>query len=250
MEIGDERADVAGVLGLNFSIAVLERAHDALHRRGPAVPVALVDAVVLADIGGADAGVREQELADRGVEREAVHALASGVDQHRARAVEDVPGRRLAIPRLQAVTLGRALLLAGDAAVDREDRADRDVDVDVHRAVERIVEQHVLALLLPRAHARRLVLLGGGDAHAPGVLDRVAHRLVGEHVELLLQIAGHVEGAAAAEDVGQTRPAHLARDDLRREAQVVEQVGELARSLRVEPFLLHDEALNRHDGRE
>src|SRR6266702_3759640 len=98
MEVCDERADVAGVLRLDLPLAVLERAHHALHRRGPAVPVAFVDAVVLADRGGGDVGVRQQKLADRGIEGEAVHPLSRGVDEHRTRAVQDVARRDLLFP--------------------------------------------------------------------------------------------------------------------------------------------------------
>src|SRR5947209_8773850 len=90
--------------------------------------------------------MREQELADRWIERESVRALAGGVHQHGARPIEDVARGNLAAARLQHV-LELTVAAARDLADDREDGADRDVHVDVRRAVERIEEQAVLAAL-------------------------------------------------------------------------------------------------------
>src|SRR2546422_3704004 len=60
-------------------------------------------AVVPADRRRPDVGVRQQKLADRGIEGEAVHALPCGVDQHRARAVQDVTRGDLFLSQLKAV---------------------------------------------------------------------------------------------------------------------------------------------------
>src|SRR5438445_781469 len=86
-----------------------------------------------------------------------------------------------------------------------------------------------------------------GHAHAPGVLHAVAHGLVREEIELLLQVARDVDRTGGPEDIREPGAAHVARDDLGGETQVVQQVRQLPRGLRVEPLLLHDEALNRDD---
>ena len=73
--------------------------------------------------------------------------------------------------------------------MDREDRPDRNIDVDIGRAIERIVEQDVLppTPVLADLHGNgMLVFLGRHDAHPSGVLDAVTHRLVRENIELLL----------------------------------------------------------------
>src|SRR3989441_12919709 len=57
MEVGDEGADVARVPGLDLALAVLERRHDTLHRRGPPGSVALVHSVVLPHRGRLDVGM-------------------------------------------------------------------------------------------------------------------------------------------------------------------------------------------------
>ena len=74
--------------------------------------------------------MREQELADRRIEREAVRALPRRVHEHRARAVDDVARGHLTTAGLQHV-LELTVAAARDLADDGEDRADRHVHVDV-----------------------------------------------------------------------------------------------------------------------
>src|SRR3989442_1503973 len=101
---GGVRAGVArAVRAARRGVVDLEPVHVALGAIGPAEVVPLVDAVDPAARRGADIGVGEQELADGGLEREAVHAMAGGVDEHGARAVHDVTRAQLSVPRLQAV---------------------------------------------------------------------------------------------------------------------------------------------------
>ena len=78
-------------------------------------------------------------------------------------------------------------------------------------------------------------------------MHALPHRLVREQVELLLQVSRNVHGSRRAEDVRQSGAAHVARDDFRGQAQVIEQVRQLTRRLGVEPLLLHDEPFNRDD---
>ena len=81
------------------------------------------------------------------------------------------------------------------------------------------------------------------------MLDAVPHRVVRENVEFLLHFALHVDRTEFTEDVGEAGAAHLARDDLRRETEIVEEVRQLPGGFGVQPLLLHDVALNRDDGR-
>ena len=52
MDVGDEGSDIARVLRFHTStVAILERADHALDPRRPLVPVTLIDAVILPDVG-------------------------------------------------------------------------------------------------------------------------------------------------------------------------------------------------------
>ena len=122
----------------------------------------------------------------------------------------------------------------GLAAQDRKDRADADVHVDVARAVERIEDDDVLAVLaVALDDDRLLVLLRSHDRHVAAVAQAVQQRLVGEHVELLHRLALHVLLAGRAEDVDQPGPADLRGDDLGGQRDAGQQPGELAAGLRM-----------------
>ena len=133
--------------------------------------------------------MRQQEFADRRIERKAVHALPRRVDEHRARAVEDVTSGDLRATLLQTIGERAGSPFGSAATMDRKDRPDRNVDVDVGRAIEWIIQQDVLpaAPVLADFHRNRaLVFLRRDDADSTSVLDAVAHGLVREHIELLL----------------------------------------------------------------
>ena len=175
--------------------------------------------------------------------------LARGVHQHRARAVHDVTGRHLPAARLQHVGR-RAPAVHAYPAVDAEDGADRGVDVDVGGAVERIEEDGVLAdWVFGGNRDDVLVFLRTHYADPPGVLQAVLDGLVGEDIELLLLLALHVQDAGGAKDVDQAGAADCGGDDLGRERDVVEQIGQLPRRLGVAVLLIENEALDGGDGR-
>ena len=93
------------------------------------------------------------------------------------------------------------------------------------------------------------VFLATHHADPAGVLQAVLDRLVGEHVELLLLLALHVLGALLAQDVDQAGPPDGRGDDLGRQGDVVEQIGQLPRGLGVAVLLVEDEALDGRDRR-
>ncbi len=164
VDVRDERPDVAGA---EASLGLQVR-HQLLLLPGPARVVRLVDRVdLLGRVRNPHLRMAEEELADRGIQREAVHARAAGVHEHRGRAVHDVPGGDLPRARLKAVgqhaPLARAAL-----AVDAEDRADGHVHVDVGGAVQRIEDHDVVAgIELLGDRDQILALLGGHARDSP-----------------------------------------------------------------------------------
>ena len=152
--------------------------------------------------------------------------------------------------RLQAVLERSRPALGCDAAVDRENGPDRDIDVDVARSVERIEEQHVLPHRQAGRHGDRLlVLLGGQHAGPAGVLHALERTVSLANTSsfccsspwtLVVPISPRMSDEAG--------PAHVARNDLGGETDIVQQVRQLARGFRELALLLDDESLNRDDG--
>ena len=124
VDVADHRAEVARrVLLARLALALLDRRHVVAQRLVPLPAVGLVDRVDgLAARGHLHVGLRQHELADRLVEREALARLAAeGDDERRRGGVEAVAGDDEAVARLQgrgeAVALGRAapLVVVADA---------------------------------------------------------------------------------------------------------------------------------------
>ena len=139
-------------------------------------------------------------------------------------------------------------MVVGDA-VDREDRADGDVDVDVARPVEGVEEHDVLPLAVVEQQRDRLgVLLGPDEAHLPAAAQRADELLVGQEVELLLDLALDVDVAGVAEQVHEPGLPHVAVDDLGRDGDVAEEPGELALRAGALGLALDDELLQRLEG--
>src|SRR5690606_15056594 len=111
------------------------------------------------------------EAADLAVEGERVRAVADGQHQRGLRAVDAVARGDLGGARLQVVRVG-GRDHAFRAAQHREDGADRDVDVDVRRTVERIEQQQVAAARIVAGNRLAVVHLLRRQARqvaAPGV---------------------------------------------------------------------------------
>ena len=242
MEVGDQRAHVAGAVGPPGGVVVhLHPVDVALHALGPLRVVALVGAVDATARGGADVGVGEQELTDARLVGEAVHAIARRVDEHRARAVQDVAGAQLAPARLQHVLVGAAAR-AREPRQDREDRADVHVRVDVGRAVEWIEVHDIATDRHALGHLDDvLVLLGRDHGQLTRAAEHAHDRLVREDVQLLDLLALHVDRAGGAEHVREPRADDGLVDHLRGQRDIEQQAGELPTGLGMLSLLLEHE---------
>ncbi len=147
MHVGDHRRHPAHVevLAAHAGLAGQTFVDVALDRRFPEALVRSVDREVARCRRDLQIRVGEQEFADFAIEGETVRAVADGQHQHRRRAVQArsrqppvcVPGCR------KSLAVGDVAVVR--AAQDREDAADRQIDVDIRRAVERFEDQQVLA---------------------------------------------------------------------------------------------------------
>ena len=251
MDVDDEGPGVARREGAAArGVVRAERLDEAPRPLGPAGEEPLVAGVVAAAARDPDVGVREEELADAGVEREALDARLRPrrVDEHRGRAVDEVARDDLLL-RDAREELGLGVDGAGAAdAPHGEDRADGAVDVEVRGAVERVDEDDVLprrgrdGLVLGEA-GREVHLLGDDGRDELPVGEGLEEDVVREGVELLLLLALDVRPAGGTEDLGEARAGEDARDPLPRERELREEGGELAGRLRVAALGLEEVAV-------
>ena len=159
--------------------------------------------------------MRQQEFAELRVQREAVRAASDRQYEHRRWTVQCVTGRDLPGAGLQKI-------LDPDRAAPlwctqhREDASDREVHVDVGGAVERIEREQVIARrdIGVLGEPRILHFLRQHASHIAAPLQALKKLLVGQHVELVLGLALHVDRTGLAVQPGQNSVRHLARQRL------------------------------------
>src|SRR3569623_767897 len=243
VHLGHHRGDPAHVeiLGPGAVLALQTLVDIALHWLFPEALVGSVDRELLGVGRDLDVGVGEIVFADVAVERKAVHAVAAGDHQHGGRPVQRVTGADLLGAGLQEVFGGDFFFTFGRFQ-DREDRAHRDVDVDVARAVERIEQQQVLALRVLRGDGQDLVhFLRGHAREVARPVGGFDHHIIGDHVELLLILALHVLGAGTTQHARERALVHGVRDHFGGGDDIVEQQSELAGGAGDAALLFDDE---------
>lgn len=72
-----------------------------------------------------------------------MYAAAGGVNQHGGRAIHDISRSDLFVAGLQEIFFGDRRADGRHAAINRENRTDRDVNVDVRRAIQRVHQHHI-----------------------------------------------------------------------------------------------------------
>ena len=116
-----------------------------------------------------------------------------------------------------------------DLAQDAEDGADRDVDVDVAAAVQRIGQQHVFALRAAVGHdVNRVHFLAGHRRKVAAPLVGFNQHFVADDVELFLQLTLEVGGSGGAEHIAQGPLVHGDGDALAGARHDFDQQAQLA----------------------
>src|SRR5215470_5418225 len=111
--------------------------------------------------------------------------MSRRVYHHRARAINEIPGGNLVDAFLKAILEAPIGRVVRNSTVNRENRSDAGIDVDVRRSVQRVKHQDILSLLgtgnwndvgrfFRRHHAEMAVMAHGA-----------ANRLLRKLVELL-----------------------------------------------------------------
>jgi hypothetical protein len=176
-----------------------------------------------------------------------VNPSAGGVDEHGGRAVDYVAGGQQLVAGLQEVFQFAGAPL-GQATVDCEYGTDRDVGVDVRRAIQRIEHEYIGVLFgrVGRQAHDLLFLLGRHPGHRRQPLQGVHHHFLGQDVQLLLLLALNVHRTPGTQYVHQAGSLHLGLYDLGCHPDASEYVGEKSPALRVQVLLIGDETLQCH----
>ena len=132
--------------------------------------------------------------------------------QRELRSVDEEAGGKLPVSRLQKGG-GRIGVRRAGCREEREDGADRDIGIDVRRAVERVDGERQPGAGIEQHRHRQFLGSVPGDRR---VAHRVEEDLVGIDVEVLLQVAVGIGAAARfadgrAERAGIDGPADLER---------------------------------------
>src|SRR5687768_6332773 len=93
-----------------------------------------------------------------------------------------------------------------------------------------------------------LVLFGSHAAQVAAVIERLEDDLVGPEVELLHVIAGRILLIRTTQNIDQSGHVDLARDQLGRKGNVIQQIAECAARFRMPALLLENVALDGDDG--
>ena len=150
VDVGDHGARVAERIRATGGLVGRAQVFDerALSRM-PRRDVAFVDAVDLALLRDADVRVRQEKLAGGAVHGEAVGAVARRVHERGRGPVHDVACRDLLASGPER---RRSRRIPSAARTQREDGADRPVDVEVGRAVHGVAGDHEAGRALALAH--------------------------------------------------------------------------------------------------
>src|SRR5579863_7856184 len=99
-------------------------------------------------------------------------ALAGAIHNHRARPVEKISRGHLLGSSPQTV-FHRSVAGSADPAMDRKNSPDAYVGIDIRRTVERVIDQHIVALGKFRRYAYQVgTLLGNHYAEVAAVVHR------------------------------------------------------------------------------
>src|SRR5690606_14541267 len=166
--------------------------------------VAFVDGVGVALLREAHTFLAQAEHTQRRIVGESVYTATGGVDQHGGGAVNNVTGGNLLATRLQEILFGDPRTHRRNATVNRENGSNRDVNVDVGGAVERVHQNNVFCVFTPFENDNLIFFFRGDTRNDVARAQCCFQFFIREQVKFLLNLALNVLGTAGTQDIDQT----------------------------------------------
>src|SRR5439155_21141613 len=158
--------------------------------------------------------MRQEKLAETRIEGIAMHTVAGGVDEHCARTIDHISGSYLLRSWLQQIVRSTFCTFA-DLVMNRENRADGNVDVNIRGPIKRVEEYYIRpAWIFRRRHDRLSRFFRGHGTDVPACFQRLDECLMREDIEFRYLLALDVFVAREPENIHQSRFIHLAGDHL------------------------------------
>ncbi|CCJ89928.1 hypothetical protein BN132_1856 [Cronobacter turicensis 564] len=215
VEIRHQRTDIPrGIRALGRFIFFLAIFDVLLHAHREFNVIPFVNGVRIAAGREAHTLLAQAEYAKRRIVGKGMHAAAGGIHQHGGGAVNHITRSNLLAARLQEIFHRDRRPDWRHAAIDRENGADRDVDINVRRAIQRIHQDDILRVFAAFENDNLVFFFGGDARHDIACLKRGFELFIGEQIEFLLRLALYVFDAAGTQDIDQTGLIDIAVDDL------------------------------------
>lgn len=210
---------------MGFLGGVLEAVEVLLHRLLPIQTIPLIDRIDGARARHAHVRVRQYELAEGIIHREAINTAAAHRDDELGRSAVHREPRGDELGAGDQEVLFRPLGALGQLE-DAEDGADGDAGVEVGGAVDRVADHGVPGVGRVGEDDGFFFLFGDEDAAFAGCAHRADEEVVADDVELLLVVAGGVGGAGEAGQVDEGGAADVVGDGFEGELEgVAEEAG-------------------------
>ena len=143
-----------------------------------------------------------------------MNTASGGVNQHGRGAVYHVTCRNLFVTRLEEIFFRYRRADGRNAAVDGENGTDRDVNIDVGRAIQGVHQHHVFCVFTAFKDDDFIFFFRGNARHNVARLQCSFQFFVREQIEFLLNLSLHVLSTAGTQDIDQTGLVDIAVDDL------------------------------------
>ena len=161
-----------------------------------------------------------------------MNTASGGVNQHGRGTVYHVTCRNLFVTRLEEIFFRYRRADGRNAAVDGENGTDRDVNIDVGRAIQWVHQHHVFCMFTAFKDENLIFFFRGNARNDIACFQCGFQFFISEQVEFLLNLALHVLSTAGTQDINQSCFVDIAMDNLGAQFYCRQQSSELTGSMR------------------